>query len=94
MPRCRGDLIKQLLKSDPSERLAMRPGGPQNIKSHKWFEGWNWEAMQALKLDPPYKPVVKSKKDLANFSARKEDMPRQLEYKDPGTGWDKDFATA
>ena len=26
--------------------------------------------------------VVKNKKDVANFSARKEDMPRQIEYKD------------
>jgi len=63
---------------------------------------------------------VKNKRDLANFSARKEDAPRlgnflelrnllvgvylvtfflypgsrQLEYIDPGTGWDKSFATS
>jgi len=96
-PKCQGsvgDLIKQLLKSEPSERLPVRPGGVQNLKSHKWFEGFDWEAMKNLELDAPYKPVVKSKKDLANFSARKEDMPQQLEYHDPGTGWDKDFASA
>eukprot|EP00971_Amphidinium_carterae_P288857 5735609-Amphidinium_carterae.1 len=28
--------------------------------------------------------------DIANFSARKEDMPRHIEYKDDGSGWDKE----
>jgi len=95
-PKCSGPvgtLIRALLKSEPSERLPMRPGGVQNLKGHPWFEGFDWEKMQNLTLDPPYKPVVKSKKDLANFSARAEDKPRQIEYKDPGTGWDKNFAT-
>ena len=45
-------------------------------------------------MSPPYKPVVKSPKDAANFNARKEDMPPQIPYKDPKTGWDKDFATS
>mmetsp|Transcript_3577 Transcript_3577/g.10461 ORF Transcript_3577/g.10461 Transcript_3577/m.10461 type:complete len:801 (-) Transcript_3577:87-2489(-) len=88
------DLVRQLLKNDPSERLPMRPGGVANLRGHKWFDGFDWDAMKALKLDAPYKPVVKSKKDLANFSARKEDMPKMLDYHDPGTGWDKKFATA
>jgi len=46
-----------------------------------------------MTIEPPYKPVVKNKKDIANFSARKEDMPRQIEFKDDGSGWDKEFAT-
>merc|ERR1719203_2622895 len=77
-----GDLIKALLKKEPSERLPMRPGGVKNIKSHKWYHQFDWDAMKNLANEPPYKPVVKSKKDIANFSARKEDMPRQIEYKD------------
>jgi len=96
-PKCQGavgDLIKQLLKNEPSERLPTRSGGTKNLKDHKWFEGFDWTAMKELALDAPYKPVVKSKKDLANFSARKEDMPKQLLYHDPGTGWDQDFASA
>jgi cGMP-dependent protein kinase len=95
-PKCQGpvgDLIKALLKKEPSERLPMQSGGNKKLRDHKWYAGFDWEAMNNLKLDPPYKPVVKSKKDIANFSARKEDMPRQIEYKDDGTGWDKEFAT-
>jgi hypothetical protein len=95
-PKCQGpvgDLIKALLKKEPSERLPMRPGGIQNIKNHKWYQGFDWEMCKSGELDVPYKPIVKDKKDIANFTARKEDMPKQIEYADDGTGWDKEFAT-
>ncbi|CAK8991289.1 unnamed protein product [Durusdinium trenchii] len=90
---CRS-LIESLLKNDPVERLPMKPGGVKNLIGHKWFETFDWEALSAQAQLPPYKPVVKSKKDLQNFVARKEDAPRTIEYVDPGTGWDKDFATS
>eukprot|EP00929_Paragymnodinium_shiwhaense_P115329 TRINITY_DN840_c0_g2_i3.p1 TRINITY_DN840_c0_g2~~TRINITY_DN840_c0_g2_i3.p1 ORF type:complete len:799 (-),score=304.25 TRINITY_DN840_c0_g2_i3:407-2803(-) len=96
-PKCQGpvgDLIKALLKKEPSERLPMRPGGVQNLKEHKWYSGFDWDAFLKQAMEAPYKPVVKSKKDIANFSARKEDMPRMIEYHDDGSGWDKDFASA
>jgi len=95
-PKCQGpvgELIKALLKKEPSERLPMQPNGAKKLREVKWYNGFNWDDMKDLKLDVPYKPVVKSKKDIANFSARKEDMPRQIEYKDDGSGWDKEFAT-
>jgi CRP-like cAMP-binding protein len=95
-PKCQGpvgDMVKALLKREPSERLPMRPGGVKNMKDHKWYQGFGWDQMVEGKLEPPYSPVVKSKKDIANFTARKEDMPKSFEFKDDGTGWDKDFAT-
>lgn len=97
-PKCQGlvgDLVKALLKKEPSERLPVLKGGIANIQGHKWYTSgsFDWKKMEKLELEQPYKPTVKSKKDIANFSARKEDMPRQLEYHDDGSGWDKDFAT-
>jgi len=86
-----GDLIKALLKKEPSERLPIRPGGVQNIRAHKWYTSFDWKTHGNGTMEPPYKPVVKNPKDIANFSARKEDMPRQIEYHDDGSGWDKDF---
>ncbi|CAJ1389289.1 unnamed protein product [Effrenium voratum] len=70
-------LIEGLLQQDPSQRLPMRPGGIKNLMNHKWFAELDWEAMRSLSLPVPYKPVVKNRRDLANFSARKEDAPRQ-----------------
>jgi serine/threonine protein kinase len=96
---CQGNaesLVKALLKKEPSERLPMRPGGTANIKSHAWYSkaGFDFPSLERLEMTPPYIPVVKSKADIANFSARKEDMPRMIEYIDDGSGWDKDFATS
>mmetsp|Transcript_29925 Transcript_29925/g.75371 ORF Transcript_29925/g.75371 Transcript_29925/m.75371 type:complete len:821 (+) Transcript_29925:91-2553(+) len=95
--KCQGPvevLIKGLLKKEPSERLPMRPnGGTKNLKTTKWYSDFDWTQMEKGTLEPPYKPVVKAKTDIANFSARKEDMPKHIEYKDDGSGWDKDFAT-
>jgi len=86
-------LIKGNCHANPSERLPMKKGGLDNIKKHDWFKGFDWTAMEGCTMDAPYKPVIKNKKDMANFSARKEDMPPQVPYKDPKNGWDKDFAT-
>jgi len=97
-PACHGNaeqLVRALLQKDASKRLPVRSGGIDNIKKDIWYRSasFDWDAMHACKLPPPYKPTVKSKNDIANFSARKEDMPRAVEYHDDGSGWDKDFAT-
>eukprot|EP00930_Biecheleria_cincta_P048179 TRINITY_DN3352_c0_g1_i1.p1 TRINITY_DN3352_c0_g1~~TRINITY_DN3352_c0_g1_i1.p1 ORF type:complete len:797 (+),score=229.90 TRINITY_DN3352_c0_g1_i1:28-2391(+) len=95
-PKCKGvveDFIKGLCKKEPSERLAMKKGGAGNLRKHNWFKGFDWERYDKGDSPAPYKPQVKSKKDVANFSARKEDMPPTVQYKDDGSGWDKDFAT-
>lgn len=85
--------VKELCDAVPSQRLAAKGGGTDNIKRHAWYTGFSWREMEDLTMTPPYVPKVSSKKDLANFSVRPDDMPPQLPYKDPGTGWDKDFAT-
>mmetsp|Transcript_131755 Transcript_131755/g.421716 ORF Transcript_131755/g.421716 Transcript_131755/m.421716 type:complete len:768 (+) Transcript_131755:48-2351(+) len=95
--KCKGpleDLIKGLCRAEPSERLPMKKGGIANLQEHAWYQGFDWQAMQNLTMLAPYVPTVKSKKDIANFSARKEDMPPHVLYKDNGSGWDKDFATS
>jgi cGMP-dependent protein kinase len=88
------DLVKALCAKEPSDRLPMKKGGIENICKHNWYKGFDWQGMKTNKIAPPYVPKVKSAKDMANFSARKEDLPPQIKYKDDGTGWDKDFATS
>ncbi|CAE7752624.1 PRKG1, partial [Symbiodinium microadriaticum] len=87
-------LVKGLCNASPSERLPMKKGGTQNIKTQAWFNGFNWEDCSNFMMTAPHIPTVKGKKDIANFSPNKEDMPPQIPYKDPKTGWDKDFATS
>lgn len=95
--RCRGAvgvLVHQLLTREPTERLPMKAGGTTLLRQHAWYKDFDWDACFTLQMTPPYKPVVKSKTDIANFNARKEDMPPQKPYIDNGSGWDKDFASA
>jgi len=92
-PSCT-ELVKGLCSAKPTERLPMKKGGTDNIRKAKWFTGFDFGKMFDLSMEPPYKPVVKNKKDAANFSASKADMPPQVKYKDPGTDWDKGFATS
>jgi serine/threonine protein kinase len=87
------DLICGLLKKAPNDRLPMKKGWTDNVKQHQWFGKFDWNGMVTGTVEPPYKPTVKSKKDLKNFSANPADKPPQLPYKDDGSGWDKDFAT-
>merc|ERR1719247_3432333 len=82
---CKGQvesLIKGNCHANPAERLPMKKGGTENVKKHDWYKGFDWSAMEGQTADPPYKPAIKNKKDMANFSARKEDMPPQVPYKD------------
>eukprot|EP00441_Pelagodinium_beii_P006087 CAMPEP_0197688552 /NCGR_PEP_ID=MMETSP1338-20131121/105612_1 /TAXON_ID=43686 ORGANISM="Pelagodinium beii, Strain RCC1491" /NCGR_SAMPLE_ID=MMETSP1338 /ASSEMBLY_ACC=CAM_ASM_000754 /LENGTH=744 /DNA_ID=CAMNT_0043270771 /DNA_START=28 /DNA_END=2262 /DNA_ORIENTATION=+ len=96
-PKCRGpleELIKSLCRKEPAERLPMKKGGSSNLKNHPWYKFFDWEKFDNLTLPPPYVPPVQSQKDASNFSARKEDLPPKVPYKDTGSGWDKGFATS
>jgi len=89
------DIVRQLLKVNPSERLTMRPGLVKNLKNHPWYlkAGFDWQAHYLGQNQIPYAPVVKDQTDMSNFSAKESELPKQLPYVDPGTGWDRDFAT-
>ncbi|EDR25968.1 hypothetical protein, conserved [Entamoeba dispar SAW760] len=56
--------IQDLLVKDPEKRLT----NPNNIKSHPWFKGFDWEGLFQKKLSPPFVPVLKDKTDTSNFN--------------------------
>jgi hypothetical protein len=83
--------VKHLLRHCPSERLAMKSGGSENLKRHNWYRGFDFQGLEKHTSRPPYVPEVKSNQDLSNFRAAEADLPPQMPYKDPGTGWDDTF---
>jgi len=85
------DLVQNLLKHVPNERLPMRAGGTKNLKNHTWYKSFDWNSMQEFKMSPPWVPTVKSGTDMANFRAQEADLPPQIPYKDNGSNWDADF---
>jgi len=81
-------LIKKLCREVPTERLGVK--GLKEIVKNKWFEGFNWDALKSLTLNPPILPVIQSAVDSSNF----DDYPPDSDPNPPDdtTGnWDKDF---
>lgn len=63
------DLIERLL-CDGDQRLGTS-GGVNEIKSHKFFKGLNWDKLYTM--TPPYRPVVSHDLDTQNFEDFEED---------------------
>ncbi|ETS65012.1 hypothetical protein PaG_00463 [Moesziomyces aphidis] len=59
--------IKSLLERDPRKRLGCR-SGIDEFKTHAWFAGMDWPAMEAKQVPPPFEPDSKK----ANFDATHE----------------------
>ncbi|XP_012273063.1 cGMP-dependent protein kinase 1 isoform X2 [Orussus abietinus] len=82
------NLIKKLLRLCPSERLGYQRNGIQDIRDHKWFSTFNWEALRRLALPAPIVPTVRCHTDTRNF----ERYPPDREVPpDEYSGWDMDF---
>ena len=60
------DLIKKLLVKKQDNRLGA-VNGFDEIRSHPFFSNFDFQALLARKLPPPYKTVLKDKLDVGNF---------------------------
>ena len=60
-------LIKGLLQENPAVRLGCFGGGVDDVKSHAWLQGFDWEACVRFEVKAPWVPRLKSKKDLSFF---------------------------
>ncbi|CAG9854016.1 unnamed protein product [Phyllotreta striolata] len=49
------DLIKRLCRENPSERI-----GIEDIKQHRWYEGFDWPKLQKFQMKTPFKNQSKS----------------------------------
>ena len=51
------DLISKLLQKDPTRRLGHSEQDADEIKSHPFFEGIDWERLLKKEIEPPVKPI-------------------------------------
>jgi serine/threonine protein kinase len=65
------DLINGLLDLKPTKRYGVLK--EPNIREHKWFEGFDWDALIAGTMEAPFVRPVKSKFDLSHFDADSDD---------------------
>jgi serine/threonine kinase 38 len=64
------DLLKKLI-CDAADRLGSR--GPEEIKSHPFFNGVDWENMR--EMEAPNAPQLTSDTDVSNFDKFEETEP-------------------
>ncbi|KAJ3378379.1 Serine/threonine kinase [Entophlyctis sp. JEL0112] len=69
MPHETLSLIQGLLKKDPKVRLGGGRLGAEEVKRHPYFQGQDWEGFMERRVVPPWKPVIKSERDVSNFDA-------------------------
>ena len=62
------DLLKKLLVKKQNHRLGATNGFDE-IRNHPFFSNFDFQALLAKKLPPPYKPVLKNSLDVGNFDA-------------------------
>lgn len=74
------DLIGRLLERRPARRLGVLSGRARDIKVHKWFDGFSWEALEARRLEPPRIPKedsAKRLKELADNERKQMKQPKE-----------------
>lgn len=61
-------ILRGFLNKNPTDRLGCHPEqGFSNIVSHAFFRTINWELLEQRQVQPPYKPPLRSDRDLTNF---------------------------
>ena len=53
------DFVKCFLVRAPNRRMGCMQGGVAEVKQHPWFKGFDWDALAARKMRPPYVPKAR-----------------------------------
>lgn len=81
-------LVKKLLVADLTKRYGCLKGGAEDLKRHKWLNGYDWAALLANKITAPIIPAVSGENDTSNFDHYPEEsdeppIPSYGQTKDP-----------
>jgi novel protein kinase C epsilon type len=62
-------VLKGFMQKNVSKRLGCvtAHGGEEAIKHHSFFRDIKWKDLEDRKVKPPFRPKIKSKKDVLNF---------------------------
>ncbi|VFV33975.1 cgmp-dependent protein kinase 2 [Lynx pardinus] len=82
------DLIRRLCRQNPTERLGNLKNGINDIKRHRWLNGFNWEGLKARNLPSPLQRELSGPTDHSYFDKY---PPEKGVPPDELSGWDKDF---
>ena len=67
------EILGGLLCPKLSARLGYLKGGASDVIGHAWFEGFDWDGLINLTIEPPWRPKPAAADDLRYFDAGDED---------------------
>ncbi|KAK9879596.1 hypothetical protein WA026_006662 [Henosepilachna vigintioctopunctata] len=72
------NLLRSLIRRIPEERLGYQIRGHDKIRSHSWFDGFEWKKLKETNLSSPIKPILRSDIDTRylNLITRKHTIPK------------------
>lgn len=89
------DVVDRFLQQKPHRRLGVIKGGIENIKSHPWFKGFDWNALKNKTLRAPIIPYIEDDADLGNFDFNTRKRESKFLKNPPQSGnpeeWDYGF---
>jgi len=68
------DIIRRLLAYDRSKRYGCMSNGAEDVKSHPWFNGIDWNVCLQKGLTPPYVPPTASPDDTSLYDQYPESI--------------------
>lgn len=71
------DFIRRLLTIDKKKRLGSYGKKSQEVKSHKWFENTDWEAVFNMTTTAPFIPAVAYEDDTTNFDPYPDSLDQE-----------------
>ncbi|XP_041070801.1 protein kinase C eta type isoform X2 [Carcharodon carcharias] len=62
-------ILKAFMIKNPNKRLGCvtGQGGEQAILNHSFFQGIDWDLLEQRRVKPPFKPRIKTSRDVNNF---------------------------
>lgn len=69
MPRDSVSILQKLLTREPELRLGSGPTDAQEIMSHAFFRGVDWDDVYHKRVPAPFMPTIKNRADTSNFDS-------------------------